>query len=122
MSTTRSPPAADGEPDTQWVDDRHLDVDPYDIVPPGFKQAYGNANSLAQAMRNAEAAESTTDGGEKRRCSHCQSVCLVKKRDRGIEHAREEQYRCSECGNHFNDPDPSKEKSMPGERVTLDQL
>jgi len=108
--------------DNQWVDDRHLNVDPHGIVPSGFKQQYGNANTLAQAMRNAEAAESTTEGGEKRRCSHCLSICVVEKQDRGIEHARSEQFKCSECGNHFSDPEPSKEAAMSGERTTLDEL
>jgi len=107
---------------TEWVDDRHLDVDPYDIVPTGFKQVWGNANSLAQAFRNAEAAPSSTEGGEQRRCSHCESVCVVEKKQRGIEHAKSQQYRCSECGEHFSDPEPSKEAAMPGERVTLDEL
>jgi len=107
---------------SEWVDDRHLDVDPYGIVPSDFKQNYGNVNSIAQALRNAEAAPSTTDGGEKRRCKHCQSVCVVEKKSHQCEHAKSEQYRCSECGKHFSDPDPSKEAAMPGERTTLDEL
>lgn len=108
--------------ESKWVDDRHLNVDPYDIVPPGFKQNYGNANSIKQALKNAEAAESTTEGGEKRRCKHCQSVCVVQKKSQHCEHAKSEQYRCSECGKHFSDPDPSKEEAMPGKRITLSEV
>jgi DNA-directed RNA polymerase subunit RPC12/RpoP len=111
MSTKRAPtPAADGE------------ADPHDIVPDSFLEQYPEADSIADALRAAERAPSTTDRDALPRCPDCGSTKLQLKtgsadRERAIDTA----YKCNHCGSHVDDPAPSVNEAV-GEQVTLGEV
>jgi len=107
---------------TDWVDDREIDHDPYDIVPDGFCENW-NATNIPDALANAEEAPSSTPRGELRRCPHCQSVKVrMKKANYELEHMRPENYRCEECGEHFDDPQRPSDDRVAGVQATLTEV
>jgi len=109
MSTTRSPPS----------DDNPEEIDPHGIIPDSFLADW-QADSIREAMRKAEAAPSTSDLTTRKRCPACGSTAWFEKGDVEMDHKRPEPNCCSDCGEHFNEPAPSKQEAMAGERVTLD--
>ena len=113
---------ADDNDTSEWVDDREIDHDPYGIVPDGFCAAW-NATNIPDALAAAEDAPSSTPRGELRRCPHCQSVKVrQKKANYQIEHMRPENYRCEECGEHFDDPAQPSEERFAGVQATLTEV
>ena len=107
-----------------WVDDREIDHDPYGIVPDGFCAAW-NATNIPDALANAEEAPSSTPRGELRRCpnENCQSIKIRRKKaNYELEHMKPENYRCEECGTHFNTPAAPPDEQTPGEQATLTEV
>ncbi|UXF50870.1 MAG: hypothetical protein HQRvContig02_49 [Haloquadratum phage sp.] len=82
MSTDHATPDADAG----------ADHDPYDIVPDGFVEAW-DAETIPEALDKAEAAPSTTDPREQRRCSNCLAARLTPLSDRHSAHS----WECTEC-------------------------
>jgi len=107
---------------TDWVDDRKIDHDPFDIVPEDFC-ANCNATNIPDALAAAEEAASSTPRGELRRCPHCQSVKVrQKKANYELEHMLPEQYRCEECGEHFDEPAQPSDERVAGVQATLTEV
>ena len=107
---------------SEWVDDREIDHDPFDIVPDGFCEAW-NATNIPDALAAAEEAPSSTPRGELRRCPHCQSVKVrMKKANYELEHMKPESYRCEECGEHFDDPQRPSDERVAGVQATLTEV
>jgi len=67
-------------------------VDPYGIVPEGFLDDW-NADSIADALQNAEAAPSTTDQRQQRRCPNCLAARLTPLTD----DYSDGEWACTEC-------------------------
>ena len=98
MSAKRHPP----------TDNRTPDRDPHDIIPDGFLEAYG-ATSIPEALRKAERAPSTTNPHTQPRCPDCGSIkCIPKPGHHELDAKKETDWKCGECGSHFDDRAPSK--------------
>jgi DNA-directed RNA polymerase subunit RPC12/RpoP len=87
-------------PDDADAADTH---DPYNIVPEGFCDAW-NADTIPQALANAESAPSTTDPREQQRCPHCLTVRLtpLPSDQSGAD------WECTRCTRQFDEPLPSE--------------
>ena len=82
MSTDHATPDADAG----------AEHDPYDIVPDGFVEAW-DAETIPEALAKAEAAPSTTDPRDQRRCTACLAARLTPLSDRHSAHS----WECTEC-------------------------
>ena len=110
------------QPDPEFVDERHDgdEMDPFGIVPDEFMKRYPDANSIAEALREAERDATKSDPDEFPRCPECLSTRLRKKPGHAeMAHKRPEDYKCTGCGAHFDEPAPSREAARPGEQATL---
>jgi len=115
---------SDSDATTDWVDDREIDHDPFDVVPDGFCEAW-NATNIPDALANAEEAPSSTPRGELRRCpnENCQSIKIRRKKaNYELEHMKPENYRCEECGTHFDTPAAPSNEQATGEQTTLTEV
>jgi len=103
MSAKRPPP---------MVDDRERrEIDPHGIIPEGFVESWG-AKSVAEALRIAEEAPSSTPAHELPKCPQCGSQKIHRKHGkREIATRREEDYKCSECLEHFEKPVYEREQN-----------
>jgi len=104
--------------DREFVDDRHepaSDPDPYGIVPDDFvavwnSQTEQTITTIAEALRVAEQAPSTTPRSEMDRCpaKGCGSVKLRYKPGEEQSNSREGVYQCVRCKAHLTDPLPPR--------------
>jgi hypothetical protein len=79
--------------------------DPHEILPVQFRQRYGDSETVADALRRAEARPSTTDPSERSCCPECYSIAITPKApSMHVEQRRKGAWECSECHNHFDDP------------------
>jgi len=102
--------------DREFVDDRHepaSDPDPYGIVPDDFvavwnSQTEQTITTIAEALRVAEQAPSTTPRSEMDRCpaKGCGSVKLRYKPGEEQSNSREGVYQCVRCKAHISNPLP----------------
>ena len=98
MSAKRHPP----------TDNPNRDRDPHDIIPDGFLEAYG-ASTIPEALRKAERAPSTTNPHTQPRCPDCGSIkCIPKPGHHELDAKKDTDWKCGECGSHFDDRAPSK--------------
>jgi ribosomal protein L37AE/L43A len=84
-------------------DDAPDSHDPYGIVPEGFTDAW-DADSIPQALKNAESAPSTTDPREQQRCPHCLAARLT---PLTADYTSDE-WECTQCNRRFATPLPSQ--------------
>ena len=89
-------------------------------VPEEFLERYG-ADSVAEALREAEKDGSTTDYETVARCPSCYSVKIRTKKSKLAKkpNQRPEIRRCTECNHHFDTPAPSIEEVR---RELLDKI
>lgn len=100
MSAT---PASEENP-SDPTDDAPPDKDDYAIdIPDGFVDAY-DADTVAEALRLAEADTSITRTTARRRCSQCGSCKIARKDGFRIEHRKDPDWHCEHCGAHFSTP------------------
>ena len=94
---------------TEW-DDHH------GILPECFKREYGGCQSVDEALRVAENEPSTTPEDERRRCPVCGSRRLRRKTaSRDTPNARPEDWKCTSCYWHFDNPiTPNDPDTMHG--------
>ena len=86
--------------------DEAAEHDPYDLVPDDFCDNY-DADTIPEALRKAERANSTTSDDERPRCPACGSVCYHQKTATTERcNQQPEPYRCIACNTHFETPDP----------------
>lgn len=71
------------------------------IIPDDFCEAW-DADTVADALRAAEDAPSTTDHEDMTRCPECLSVRIHWKGENGCAHQREPDRKCVNCGAHFD--------------------
>ena len=80
--------------------------DPYGIVPPEFMERWAtDTGSVADALRRAERAPSTTPESERKRCPFCGSrQVAVKSRKREGQHRKAGKLKCEHqgCRRHFD--------------------
>ena len=82
------------------------EIDPYDVVPDGFCEAYGE-DTIPAALTAAERADSTTDPDTRERCPACGSVRYkTKVFAQDIGNRRDTNHKCTNCLTHFDDPAP----------------
>ena len=97
--------------------DRRRDRDPYDLIPEGFCRAWG-ATTIAEALKNAEQAPSSTPDTELIRCPECHSSRITPKAVKFETHAQREigQWRCldEDCGMHFDEPTTLADEGQTG--------
>jgi len=104
MSTTRSPPGDDDQPE---------EIDPHGIVPDSFCEDY-SADSIADALRIAEALPAG-DHHDEPRCPSCLSTAIKSKGDVQMEHKVDSAYLCNECSHHFDIPALSRIEALQQE-------
>ena len=119
--------SADRADPEQFVDERESDGwhDPYDIVPDAFRRRYAGCDSVREALRQAEQAATTSDADTFARCPECLSVKITRKSEHvAMDHKRQTAYKCLAvgCGEHFDEPAPSREDCRPGEQATLPEV
>jgi len=91
-------------PDTTR-DDAPPDIDSYAIdIPEAFIEAFEGA-TVAEKLRNAEAAPSTTDREELPECPRCQNQRLSPKGGGSQSSKKTEGYVCEGCRTHVSDPE-----------------
>ena len=81
------------------------DHDPYDVVPDGFCEAWGE-DTIPAALEAAERAGSTTPSETRVRCPECFTVKISPKPGHNaMPHKRDTAYKCDNS-HHFDDPWP----------------
>ena len=90
--------------------------DPHGILPECFKREYADCESVKQALAKAERAPSTTPEDEQRRCPVCGSRRVRgKKGSKQMPNQRPEDWKCTSCYCHFNNPiTPNDPETMHG--------
>ena len=89
-----------------------------EIVPDDFVARSGES-TLRDALKAAERATSRAPD-ELPRCPDCGSVRLRKKAGHlDMTHRKDGQFKCTNCGHHFDAPAPSREAARRGEQATL---
>jgi len=117
MSTTSRP--GKNSPDTT-EDDAPPDINSYAIdIPEGFVAAY-DGDTVAEKLRHAERAPSTTGQQERLGCSACGSVRVHKKTGFDSQHDVDRPYRCTNCGAHVEDLVPPAIGARDDEQAGLE--
>jgi hypothetical protein len=83
----------------------YAERDPHGIVPESFWQRY---DSIAAAQRDAERQGTTQPRCPNRRCH---STRIQKKVGADSPQRKPGAYRCDNCGEHFDEPAPSKREA-----------
>jgi len=97
MSTTMS--SGKSTPDAT-ADDVPPDINSYPIdIPDAFVEGFAG-DTVAEKLRNAEAAASTNGKAERDGCPECGSVRVHRKTGFDSQHEHQQPYRCTNCGAH----------------------
>lgn len=118
--------SADRPDPQEFVDDRSHKRIPDDaplreIAPDDFVARSGKS-TLREALKAAER-QTSRGTDELPRCPECGSIRLRKKPG-AIEmpHKRDEPFKCTGCGEHFDNPAPSREDARDGQQATLREV
>ncbi|RAW44076.1 hypothetical protein DQW50_16260 [Halorubrum sp. 48-1-W] len=114
MSADRPDTFIDDRPRLRIPDDAPLrEIAPDDFV------ARSPASTLREALRIAER-QTSRDVDQLPRCPDCLST-QIRSKPGALEmtHKRDEQFKCTNCGEHFDEPAPSREEERDGEQATL---
>ena len=85
------------------------EIDPFGIVPDGFREAWG-AVTIPGALEIAERAPGTNPRASFTRCPDCRSTSIQKKDESfDIKTKRPESFKCRRCSSHFDTPLPPLE-------------
>jgi len=85
------------------TDDAPPDINAYEIaIPDAFIEGF-EGDTVAEKLRHAEAAKSTTGESERDACNRCGSVRVHRKTGFDSQHDDDRPYRCTDCGAHIRE-------------------
>ena len=98
-------------------------TDPHDIIPESFRDRFGDCESVDEALAVAEQQPSSTPEHEQRKCKVCGSLRIRHKSGHTeMPHKRPEDWKCTNCGEHQDDPiTPNDPDTMHGTGTTDDR-
>ena len=80
-------------------------TDPHGVIPETFRERYGDLETVADALRRAEARPSSTADDERSCCPECYSVAITPKSESVYSQPlRKGDWECNECHTHFDEP------------------
>ena len=79
--------------------------DPHGIIPEQFRDEFDDSETVADALRRAEARPSSTADDERSCCPECYSVAITPKSESVYSQPlRKGDWECNECHTHFDEP------------------